>query len=60
MPTNHQMIKVTERSCGGWLAVSGEDEPIKIGVTAPTENEAEEKYAEAIASWRAMLAQAVQ
>jgi hypothetical protein len=56
MHTNHQRVKVTERSCGGWLAVSGEDEPIKIGVSASTEEDAVSSLERALVQWREMLA----
>lgn len=47
--------KVTERRCGGWLAVSAPDEPIKIGVTAATKEQANVDHAAALCKWRALL-----
>jgi hypothetical protein len=50
--------RLIHRECGGWLAVSGSSEPIKIGVTADTEDEAAEKYHERINAWRSFRGQA--
>ena len=38
METNRSAVTM-QRGCGGWLAVSGPEEPIKIGVEAHTESE---------------------
>lgn len=39
--------RITARECGGWLAVSGLGDPLQIGVTAPSEAEARERFREA-------------
>lgn len=48
--------KVTKMQCGGWLAVSAQDEPIKIGITADTKEQAYADHARALGEWRALLA----
>lgn len=45
-----------KRVCGGWLAVSPDNEPIKIGVTGDTEQVAVEGYRIALSNWRDILA----
>lgn len=42
------------RNIGGWLAVSTATEPIKIGVIASTEVEAEQNYNSALRRWQAL------
>ena len=55
--TNHpQESAAFPRQCGGWLALSGASEVVQIGVTAPTEAEAQAKLATALAAWRLILA----
>lgn len=46
-----------ERQCGGWLAISGADEPVKIGVTAETQECAVKLFDSKIHAWRASLAE---
>lgn len=48
--------KLIERQCGGWLAISPACEPIKIGVSAETEQDAAFRYRVALAQWRMLLA----
>ena len=48
--------RVTERTCGGWLAVSGVGASLKIGVTADTEEQARIGLAQAEREWEAILA----
>lgn len=43
--------KILPRHCGGWLAVSPERCPIRIGVTAETEAEVREKFAKSMTQW---------
>ncbi len=47
--------RIIKRECGGWLAVSGRAERVKIGVTAATEIEASDLYLRRIALWREWL-----
>lgn len=51
--------KITERRCGGWLAVSREASPIKIGVTAPTEQQARSEFVKAMSEWQQLIASGV-
>lgn len=44
-----------ERHCGGWLALSPLCEPIKIGVTALTRDEAVAQLRASLARWRETL-----
>jgi hypothetical protein len=39
--------RLIARKCGGWLALSGNGDPLQIGVTAPSETEAREQFWEA-------------
>lgn len=48
--------RVIQRYCGGWLAVSHRDSPIKIGVTAQTEADARKKFAVALRRIKDQLA----
>lgn len=50
--------QLIERECGGWLAVNLPSDPLKIGVTAPTRDEAEAAFAQATQAWRTLLAKA--
>lgn len=47
--------RIRERRCGGWLAVSLADAPLKIGVTADTEDQAREAFAQAVREWEVIL-----
>lgn len=49
MDTKPNLIR---RSCGGWLAVSPDSEPIKIGVTAPSREEVVRRFQSSLARWR--------
>jgi hypothetical protein len=42
-----------ERRTGGWLAVTEDGSPVQIGVVGDTEDEARERFREALARWRA-------
>jgi hypothetical protein len=46
---------ISARRCGGWLAVSERDAPLKIGVTAPTEEQAKADFAQAVLDWERIL-----
>lgn len=46
---------ISERLCGGWIAVSDRHAPLKIGVTAPTEEQAKSDFAQALLEWEAIL-----
>lgn len=48
--------KIIQRRCGGWLSVSGEGDLLQIGITAPTETEAWERFRSTAEVWRARLA----
>jgi hypothetical protein len=47
---------ILRRLCGGWLAVSAHDDSLRIGVVAPTETEARDRFWAALEAWRIMLA----
>jgi hypothetical protein len=47
---------VVRRECGGWLATTPSGEVPRIGVTAPTEEEARSRFQRAMAAWTADLA----
>lgn len=48
--------RVIQRSCGGWLATSPSNMNLQIGVTAPTESEALNKFVQTLDRWREILA----
>jgi len=48
--------RLIRRASGGWLALSGPNRPFRIGVTAPTPEEAGEALAEAEKAWDKNLA----
>lgn len=48
--------RIVQRRGGGWLAISGDDQPLKIGVTAESEQAAREKYSTAVSEWQRTLA----
>jgi hypothetical protein len=45
--------RLIERRNGGWLAVTDDDSPVRIGVVGGTEAEARERFHEALTRWRA-------
>jgi hypothetical protein len=47
--------EITERRCGGWIAVSRRDAPLKIGVTAKSEGEARLAFDQAVIEWEKIL-----
>jgi hypothetical protein len=47
--------RLIPRRCGGWLAVSNEADPVKIGVTAASEAEATREFTKARERWRVIL-----
>ena len=47
--------RIIPRKCGGWLAVSNDADPVKIGVTAASEVEANHEFNKARERWRAIL-----
>ena len=47
------------RSCGGWLAVARKGGIFSIGVTAPTADDAREKFRSVVSRWIDILASAV-
>lgn len=58
MESDVDMPVLIERGCGGWLAVSGETEPVKVGVIADAEAAAVAVFAETIRTWRRNLSSA--
>ncbi len=42
---------VFDRECGGWLAVAPEQSPLRIGVTADTEQAARDLFDLVVAKW---------
>jgi hypothetical protein len=53
-PTQPVLIR---RNCGGWLAVSPLEATLKIGVIAPTEDEARELFRKSVERWAQLLAE---
>ncbi len=51
--------RLIERRNGGWLAVTDDDSPVRIGVVGDTEAEARERFHEALARWRAAYEQPI-
>jgi hypothetical protein len=49
--------RLVERRCGGWLAISPKNEPLKIGVTAETEEGAARLFSSTFRAWRESLAE---
>lgn len=47
--------EVSPRSCGGWIAVSGPDAPLRIGVIADTEEEVRAAFDQAVSRWEKIL-----
>jgi hypothetical protein len=47
--------RITPRKCGGWLAVSNDADPVKIGVTAASELDADLEFQKARERWRVIL-----
>ena len=43
--------ELIKRAPGGWLAVSPDRAVIRIGVTGSTENEARDKFTQALQKW---------
>lgn len=52
-PTREKLAEpvLIERACGGWLAVSKPESPLKIGVTAETEDGARMAFDRAVGEW---------
>lgn len=48
--------QLTERACGGWLAVTPADAAVCLGVTGPTENKARENFSRSFDRWKEILA----
>jgi hypothetical protein len=46
---------ISERACGGFLALSPQDAPVRIGVVGETAEEAQSNFAAAIARWTELL-----
>ena len=47
--------RISKSRCGGWIAVSEADAPLKIGVTADTEEEAPAAFVQAVSEWEMIL-----
>lgn len=47
--------ELSERVCGGWLAVTPSEAALRIGVVARTEMEARERFKQSVARWQANL-----
>jgi hypothetical protein len=56
MTTSAIAPRLIPRTCGGWLAVSGRGDSLQIGVTAPSEAKAREKFLLASETLRGWLA----
>lgn len=48
--------RLVQRRSGGWLAHSGRDESLKVGVIAATAAEAEDRYRQAVIGWKHIIA----
>lgn len=48
-------IRLIERQCGGWLALSPVGDPIQIGVTRPTKPAALAGFKESYLRWQQLL-----
>lgn len=48
--------RLTERACGGWLAVAPAEAAVHLGVTGQTENEARENFLRSFDRWKEILA----
>lgn len=44
--------QLIERRTGGWLAVTEDDSPVRVGVVGATKDEARERFRQALARWR--------
>lgn len=55
-PPSAENPRLIRRACGGWLAVSRPENAIRIGVCAPSEEQARADYAGTMARWRELLA----
>lgn len=53
--TTSHAPRLRPRECGGWLAVSEPNDNLRIGVTASTEAEARERFAESVEAWLRLL-----
>jgi len=47
--------RIIPRKCGGWLAVSNDADPVKIGVTAASEVDADLEFRTARERWQVIL-----
>lgn len=47
--------EISKRRSGGWIAVSGRDAPLKIGVTANSEEDARAAFNQAVIEWETIL-----
>ena len=55
MPIGDMSPRTIQRTCGGWLAVSNADDPVKIGVTAASEIEAIREFNATRERWQTSL-----
>jgi hypothetical protein len=55
MDTTTHKPRLLPRESGGWLAVTEPDDDLHIGVTADTEAEARDRFADAVAAWLRLL-----
>jgi hypothetical protein len=46
---------ITERACGGWIAVSVPGSILRVGTTGSTEGEARAEFERAVRRWEALL-----
>lgn len=56
MIQNAATPRIVHRKCGGWLALSADSDPVKIGVLAPSHEEARTRFRVVREEWRALLA----
>jgi hypothetical protein len=56
METTAHTPTLVQRQSGGWLATTGPDDALHIGVTADTEAEVRERFNEAVTAWERLLA----
>lgn len=55
MDNEHLIPRIVSRRCGGWLAVSNDADPVKIGVVAVSEADANREFQATRERWRAIL-----
>lgn len=55
MHADSESFRLIQRQCGGWLAISAHENPLKIGVTGETADQAADAFRVTSARWREIL-----